>query len=126
MKYTFLVLLPVMLTFSVNLFAQDRTDKNAVTYEQIYDEPYAVNKLFVALQPIYGELFVANVNAGFGAEAHYSGGSSSNQPRHLRAMAAPESAPTSRRCCAPRSERMAAAVVAWQDSSGPRRQTEGT
>jgi len=71
MKYTLLVLLPVILTFQVNLFAQDRNDKNAVTYEQIYDEPYAVNKLFVALQPVYGELFVANVNAGFGAEAHY-------------------------------------------------------
>src|SRR5688572_14275944 len=71
MKYTFLVLLSVILTFSVNLFAQDRNDKNAVTYEQIYDEPYAVNKLFIALQPLYGELFVTNMNAGFGVEAQY-------------------------------------------------------
>ena len=71
MKNTFLVLLPVLLAAPASLFAQDRNDQTAVTYEEIYDEPYAVNKLFVALQPLYGELFVANVNAGFGAEAHY-------------------------------------------------------
>ncbi|HET9488117.1 MAG TPA: hypothetical protein VFO54_11800, partial [Chryseosolibacter sp.] len=65
------VLLPVLLASQVNLFAQDRDDKTAVTYEQIYDEPFAVNKLFVGLQPLYGELFVANVNAGFGVEALY-------------------------------------------------------
>ena len=71
MKKTFLVLLPVLFAIQANLFAQDRSDKTAVTYEEIYDEPYAVNKLFIAFQPLYGELFVANVNAGFGLEAHY-------------------------------------------------------
>ena len=65
------VSLPVFLALSASLFAQDRTDKTAVTYEQIYDEPYAVNKLFVGFQPLHGELFVANVNAGFGMEARY-------------------------------------------------------
>lgn len=71
MKNTFLALIPALLAFNASLFAQDRSDKTAVTYEEIYDEPYAVNKLFVGLQPLYGELFVANVNAGFGVEAHY-------------------------------------------------------
>lgn len=71
MKNTFCWLLPVLLVSHANLFGQDRDDKTAVTYEQIYDEPYAVNKLFIGLQPLYGELFVANVNAGFGAEASY-------------------------------------------------------
>lgn len=47
------------------------TDKNPVTYEELYDEPYEINKLFVQFQPIYGELFVTNVNAGFGLEASY-------------------------------------------------------
>ena len=57
---------------SVSLFGQaDRKDKTAVTYEEIYDEPYSVNKLFVQFQPLYGELFVTNVNAGFGLEASY-------------------------------------------------------
>ncbi|HMF70553.1 MAG TPA: hypothetical protein VK616_03710, partial [Flavitalea sp.] len=71
MKNLFFVLLPVLLAFQANLFAQDREDQTAVVYEGIYDEPYAVNKLFIGVQPIYGELFVANVNAGFGVEALY-------------------------------------------------------
>jgi hypothetical protein len=61
-----------LLCVSVGLMAQgDRKDKTAVTYEEIYDEPYSVNKLFVHFQPLYGELFTANVNAGFGLEANY-------------------------------------------------------
>lgn len=71
MKKTFFVLFSALLAFEANLFAQDEDEKNAVTYEQMYDEPYAVNKLFVAFQPVYGELFVTNVNAGFGMEARY-------------------------------------------------------
>ncbi len=71
MKKTFLVLLPVLLAFEADLFAQDEDEKTAVTFEQMYDEPYAVNKLFIAFQPVYGELFVTNVNAGFGMDARY-------------------------------------------------------
>lgn len=57
---------------SASLFAQgDRKDKTAVTYEEIYDEPASINKLFVGIQPLYGELFATNVNAGFGLEAVY-------------------------------------------------------
>jgi len=60
------------LCYSVGLMAQgERKDKTAVTYEEIYDEPYSVNKLFVHFQPLYGELFATNVNAGFGLEASY-------------------------------------------------------
>lgn len=71
MNKPFFLSIPVLLASVASLFAQDRTENTAVTYEQIYDEPYAVNKLFVGVQPLYGELFVANVNAGFGMEAHY-------------------------------------------------------
>ena len=49
----------------------DKTDKTSVTFEELYDEPYAINKLFVGFQPFYGEVFATNVNAGFGAEASY-------------------------------------------------------
>ena len=57
---------------SLGVFAQgERKDKGAVTYEEIYDEPYSVNKLFVGFQPLYGEAFATNVNAGFGIEAAY-------------------------------------------------------
>lgn len=60
------------LCYTTALFAQgERKDKTAVTYEEIYDEPYSVNKLFVHFQPLYGELFSTNVNAGFGLEASY-------------------------------------------------------
>jgi hypothetical protein len=71
MKTNFLLLIAAYMTVSVTLFAQERKDKAAVTYEELYDEPYSVNKLFVAFQPLYGELFVTNVNAGFGVEATY-------------------------------------------------------
>ena len=60
------------LCIATGLLAQgERKDKTAVTFEEIYDEPYSVNKLFVHLQPLYGELFATNVNAGFGLEANY-------------------------------------------------------
>lgn len=50
----------------------ERRDKNnAVTFEELYDEPYSINKLFVGFQPLYGEVFATNVNAGFGIEAAY-------------------------------------------------------
>ncbi|MFM7487260.1 MAG: hypothetical protein ACKO13_10120, partial [Cytophagales bacterium] len=51
--------------------AQDKKEKQAVTFEELYDEPYSVNKLFIGFQPLYGELFATNVNAGFGIEASY-------------------------------------------------------
>lgn len=71
MKKTFLLLCPVLLAMNAQLFAQVQGEQNAVTYEQMYDEPYAVNKLFIGFQPVYGELFVTNVNAGFGVDAQY-------------------------------------------------------
>src|SRR5215467_13832857 len=51
--------------------AQTQKEKPAVTYEELYDEPFSINKLFIGFQPLYGELFAANVNAGFGVEASY-------------------------------------------------------
>ncbi len=72
MKYHFLILLGACVTSQVSLFAQgERKDKTPVTYEELYDEPYSVNKLFIGLTPLYGELFVANVNAGYGADVAY-------------------------------------------------------
>jgi hypothetical protein len=66
----YLVFLFLLACFSV-LAQGERKDKTAITYEEIYDEPYSVNKLFIGFQPMYGELFVTNVNAGFGIEASY-------------------------------------------------------
>jgi hypothetical protein len=71
MKNYFLICMAAFLVGTASLFAQDRKDKTPVTFEEIYDEPYSVNKLFVGFQPLYGEMFVANINAGFGVEAVY-------------------------------------------------------
>jgi len=71
MKRFFVVAQAVLLTVAFNVFSQTLEDRNAVTFEPVYDEPYAVNKLFIGFQPLYGELFVANTNAGFGLEAQY-------------------------------------------------------
>lgn len=48
-----------------------RSDQTAVTYEELYDDPYAINTLFVHFQPVYAEMFVTNVNAGFGVQVEY-------------------------------------------------------
>jgi hypothetical protein len=50
---------------------EQRKDNAPVTYEELYDEPASIKKLFVQFQPMYGELFTTNVNAGFGLEASY-------------------------------------------------------
>lgn len=54
------------------LWAQSvQQPRTAVAFEELYDEPYAVNKLFIGFQPLYGEVFATNVNAGFGVETAY-------------------------------------------------------
>ena len=42
-----------------------------INYYELYDTPYDLNKLWVFFQPVYGEIFVTNINGGFGLEAHY-------------------------------------------------------
>jgi hypothetical protein len=54
------------------------------SYETMYDEPYNINKLYLAFQPLYGELFATNVNAGFGLEAEYYHGTKFNLKAHTR------------------------------------------
>jgi hypothetical protein len=72
MKYRFWITIAALLAFNSSLFAQgERKDKTPVTYEELYDEPYSIHKLFVGVTPLYGELFVTNVNAGFGMDVAY-------------------------------------------------------
>ena len=73
MKNIHIVLLILLISqFSApSAWAQNTASKDAVTFEELYDDPYAINKLFVGFQPFYGEMFATNVNAGFGLEAHY-------------------------------------------------------
>lgn len=72
MTYRFFNAIVALLVMSTGLFAQgERKDKTAVTYEELYDEPYSVNKLFVGFVPLYADMFATNINAGYGAEAVY-------------------------------------------------------
>ena len=71
MKASIFLSISFILLGACHAAAQDRSDKVAVTYEVLYDEPASVNKLFIGFQPLYGELFATNVNAGFGVEASY-------------------------------------------------------
>jgi len=61
----------ILLLLGHGVFAQTQEEKTAVTFDELYDEPYAINKLFIGFQPFYGELFATNVNAGYGFEGHY-------------------------------------------------------
>lgn len=72
------------LLISTLVFAQNEADQSQVKYEQLYDEPYTVNKLFIGFQPLYGELFATNVNAGFGIDAHYFLQQKANFRAHFR------------------------------------------
>jgi len=62
-------------SMSCHLWAQDEpSDENnepILTYESVVDNPYEINKLWIHLQPLYAELFVANVNFGFGVQVDY-------------------------------------------------------
>lgn len=40
-------------------------------YEELYDEPYSVKRLFVGFQPFYGDLFLTNITGGYGLEVKY-------------------------------------------------------
>lgn len=70
--------------FCAALAQEDRRDMTDVTFEQLYDEPYNVNKFFIGFQPFYGEVFATNVNAGFGVDAHYFLKQKANFRAHFR------------------------------------------
>ena len=57
--------------FCQRSFAQRNVISKTVTYEEVYDDPYDINRLFVQFQPIYGEFFRSNINLGFGLRADY-------------------------------------------------------
>lgn len=62
------IFLTVLSTFCL---AQNEKTADVLTYEQVNDDPYALNKLFIHIQPVYGELFATNVNVGFGLQVDY-------------------------------------------------------
>jgi hypothetical protein len=73
MKMKRIFLAAVLLGCSLRAWSQAQTqkEKQSVTFEQLYDEPFSINKFFIGFQPMYGEVFATNPNAGFGIEASY-------------------------------------------------------
>ncbi|MBR9998451.1 MAG: hypothetical protein KFF73_05735 [Cyclobacteriaceae bacterium] len=51
--------------------AQNIIEDDSITYETFYDDPQHINKLYIHIQPVYGELFMTNVNMGYGFEVDY-------------------------------------------------------
>jgi hypothetical protein len=56
-----------------------------ITYEDLYDTPYDINKLFIHLQPMYGELFTTNTTIGLGVKAQYYLKNIADFEGHIRA-----------------------------------------
>jgi len=65
------IILVVLLQFMAGVSALGQRTSSPVTYEELFDDPSDIYKLYVALTPVYGELFTTNINAGFGFDAQY-------------------------------------------------------
>ena len=50
---------------------EEVVEKESVVFEVLYDEPYDVYKLWIKFQPLYFDVFMSNVTAGFGFEAQF-------------------------------------------------------
>ncbi len=66
-----LIFLSILIFWGACVSAQENTDAKTFTYEEVYDNPYDISKLFIQVQPVYGEFYTTNINAGFGFEMHY-------------------------------------------------------
>jgi hypothetical protein len=66
-----LLIIVIYGTISVAQAQIGRSTSTPPTYEELYDAPYEINKLFVHFQPVYAELFTTNLNVGLGIEANY-------------------------------------------------------
>lgn len=65
-KYISLALLLLLILCSNFAIAQSEN-----SFEIVYDEPNGIETFFFKFQPFYGEMFVTNLNAGFGVEVNY-------------------------------------------------------
>ncbi|GJM61897.1 hypothetical protein PEDI_24490 [Persicobacter diffluens] len=66
-RYNLLPIITLMIFSYIPSWGQTKS----VTYEELYDEPYEINKLFMKLQPVIAEVGSANMYVGFGLEAEY-------------------------------------------------------
>lgn len=74
------ILVFTIVSLNTPLFAQEErstdaekedAEQESVVFEKLYDEPYDVYKLWLKFQPLYFDMFMSNINAGFGFEAQF-------------------------------------------------------
>lgn len=70
-SYKFFLIILFFLFGHFLLPAQNIIEDDSITYETFYDDPMHINKLYFHIQPVYGELFMTNVNFGYGLEVDY-------------------------------------------------------
>jgi len=71
LRLKFLIFFVPAFLIYINLKAQQGGINQKIQYETVYDDPYDINKLFLLIQPVYGEVYSTNTNIGFGLEVDY-------------------------------------------------------
>jgi hypothetical protein len=71
LRLRFLIFFVPAFLICINIKAQQGGLNKKVQYETIYDDPYDINKLFLMIQPVYGEVYSTNGNLGFGLGVEY-------------------------------------------------------
>ncbi len=88
MKRIFFLIAVLLFVFTAAIVKAQNVNLNreatTLTYEALYDTPYDINKLFIHLQPMYGELFSTNTTVGWGIKGHYYWKNVANFEAHIR------------------------------------------
>jgi len=66
-----IILISYSFVFTADAQFRRRTENKTVTFEEIYNDPYDINKLFIGITPAYGDIHVSNITTGFGVDATY-------------------------------------------------------
>lgn len=68
-----ILIIAISYSFVFSSEAQFRrsSETKTITYEEMYNDPYDINKLFIGITPAYGDIHVANITTGFGVDATY-------------------------------------------------------
>ena len=70
-KYILVILISYSFIFTAQAQFRRGSENKTVTYEEMYNDPYDINKLFIGITPAYGDVHVTNITTGFGIDATY-------------------------------------------------------
>lgn len=71
LRLILILLISYSFVFTADAQFRSRSENKTVTFEEMYNDPYDINKLFVGITPAYGDIHVTNVTTGFGLDAIY-------------------------------------------------------